>query len=173
MPLTHRPATAADISLLRTLADRIWRACYPGMISPAQIDFMLGWMYSAEKIAEELASGIRWELASLDDTPAGYLSLTFHDDTTAELNKLYLLPELQGRGHGQAMLAHALRLAANRGCTELRLRVNKRNERALRSYARAGFQIVDSIVADIGGGFVMDDYILSRRLSQPDPQRGP
>jgi len=165
MPLAFRPASAADIPLLRSLADRIWRASYPAMITLDQIEYMLDWMYSAEKIAEELAHGVHWEIALLEDDPAGFLSLTYHSAILAELNKLYLLPELQGRGLGQAMLARAGQCAVARGCTELRLRVNKRNLRALRSYDRAGFRIVDNVVADIGGGYVMDDYILSRPLS--------
>jgi len=163
-PLTFRLATAADIPTLRDLADRIWRACYPGMISLEQIEYMLGWMYSAEKIAAELAAGVHWEIAALDETPAGYLSLTFHSPELAELNKLYLLPAMQGRGLGQEMLARALAIARERGCTDLRLRVNKGNARALRTYEGAGFRIVDSLVADIGGGFVMDDLVLARAI---------
>jgi ribosomal protein S18 acetylase RimI-like enzyme len=164
MTLAFRPATTDDIPTLRDLASRIWHASYPGMITGEQIDYMLGWMYSAEKLADELAAGVRWDIALLDDIPSGYLSLTFHSALLAELNKLYLLRELQGRGLGQEMLAYAIATAARRGCEELRLRVNKRNERALRSYDRAGFRIVDSLTADIGGGFVMDDYVLSRAI---------
>jgi GNAT superfamily N-acetyltransferase len=169
MPLAFHPAVAADIPLLRSLADRIWRVSYPGMISLAQIEYMLGWMYSADVIGGELRAGVHWEIALLDDTPAGYLALTFHSATLAELNKLYLLPELQGRGLGQAMISHAIEIAHARGCDELRLRVNKHNARALRSYTRAGFRIVDSVAADIGGGFVMDDHILARGV-KPPPQ---
>ena len=166
MPLTFRPASAADIPLLRSLADRIWRISYPGMISLEQIDYMLGWMYSEETIAAELATGVHWEISLLDEVPVGYLSLTFQSAGVAELNKLYLLPEHQGRGFGQAMLAHAIELAAARGCMEVRLRVNKRNARALRCYERAGFRIIDSITADIGGGYAMDDFVLACSLAR-------
>ena len=38
-------------ALLRDLAGQIWRTAYPGMISASQIEYMLGWMYSAGKIA--------------------------------------------------------------------------------------------------------------------------
>lgn len=157
-------ATADDIPLLRDLAGRIWRVCYPGIISAGQIEYMLEWMYSAEQIAEEMTAGIQWEIAQLDAAPAGFLSLTFHPPALAELSKLYLLPELHGRGRGQAMLKHAMESAAARGCAELRLRVNKRNARALRSYEHAGFSIIESIVGEIGGGFVMDDYVLARSI---------
>lgn len=161
-----REAIASDIPVLRDLAARIWRACYPGIISAAQIEYMLAWMYSDRKIAEEIAAGVRWELAFLEETPVGFFALTFHSADLAELNKLYLLPELQGRGLGQTMLCQAVTVAAERGCKELRLRVNKRNHRALRSYERAGFRIVDSVVTEIGGEFEMDDYLLARDLGR-------
>jgi ribosomal protein S18 acetylase RimI-like enzyme len=160
MILAFRPASPADIPLLRDLADRIWRACYQEMISPAQMSYMLEWMYSEEKIAAELIAGVQWTLVELGTAPVGYLSLSMHPPR-AELHKLYLLPEQQGRGFGQQMLAHIIASAAARGSTEIRLRVNKANLRALRAYDRVGFRIVESLVADIGGGFVMDDYVLS------------
>ena len=170
MPLTFRPAEPGDIPLLRDLATRIWRACYADLLSPAQIEYMLGWMYAAEKIAQELADGVLWEMAMLGDLPAGYLALSSQPSDIAELHKLYLLPEHHGLGHGQAMIAHACALVSARGAHALQLRVNKRNVRALRAYERAGFHIIDSIVADIGGGFVMDDYILTRPLTPaPSP----
>ena len=164
--MTFRPAGTGDIPLLRELASRIWRVSYAALLAPAQIEYMLGWMYSAQKIAQELADGVLWEVALLDSLPAGYLSLSSQPDGVAELHKIYLLPELHGLGHGQAMLAHACALATERGAHSLHLRVNKGNARALRAYERAGFRIIESIVADIGGGFVMDDYILARRLGQ-------
>ena len=165
MPLTFRPAEPCDIPLLRDLASRIWRASYTDILAPAQIDYMLGWMYAEPKIAQELGDGVLWQVALLDSLPAGYLALSAPAGGTAELHKLYLLPSHHGCGHGQAMLAHACGLASQQGARELHLRVNKRNARALRAYERAGFRIIDSILADIGGGFAMDDYILARRLA--------
>lgn len=165
--LAFRPAGVADIPAIQALADRIWRESYAAMLPPAQIDYMLDWMYGTGKIAGELASGVIWELAEVGCVASGYLSVTTKDFGHAELNKLYLLPTLQGRGHGQAMLARALAIARDRQATALTLRVNKNNTRALRAYERAGFRTVDSIVADIGGGFVMDDWVLARSL-QPE-----
>ncbi|MEA3206977.1 MAG: diamine N-acetyltransferase [Chthoniobacter sp.] len=163
--LAFRTATAADIPLLRDLARRIWGTSYAEMLTPEQIEYMLAWMYSPEKIAAELADGVLWEIALLETEPVGYLAITFQGQ--AELNKLYLLPEHQGRGLGQSMIARALEVAAARGCGELRLRVNKQNSRALRAYERAGFRVSESLVSDIGGGFVMDDYVLVRAVTPP------
>ena len=43
------------------------------------------------------------------------------------------------------------------------LRVNKGNP-TVRIYERAGFIIKESVVKDIGNGFVMDDYIMEKTL---------
>ena len=48
--MTIRPAVEADVPLLIELAQRIWRACYPEIISPEQIEFMLAWMYAEDEI---------------------------------------------------------------------------------------------------------------------------
>ena len=134
------------------------------MISVEQIEYMLERMYSAEKIGQELEGGVEWELAEREGEPVGYLALVFYGTHHAELSKLYLLPEYHGLGFGQIMLTRAVEQSKRHGCAELRLRVNKFNARALRAYQRAGFQIVDELVAEIGSGFVMDDYVLTRVL---------
>jgi hypothetical protein len=48
--------------------------------------------------------------------------------------------------------------------TELVLNVNKRNEVAIAAYSRHGFTIRESVKNDIGGGFVMDDYVMAKPL---------
>jgi ribosomal protein S18 acetylase RimI-like enzyme len=44
------------------------------------------------------------------------------------------------------------------------LTVNKRNTRAIAAYRRNGFTVLEAVVADIGGGFVMDDFLMSKHL---------
>ena len=81
-----------------------------------------------------------------------------------KLHKLYLLPELHGRGLGSRLLQHVeseVRAGAGR---RLILSVNKRNTQAIAAYRRNGFVIAESVVTDIGGGFVMDDYVMAKEL---------
>jgi diamine N-acetyltransferase len=166
--LTFRRATADDIPRLRELAEKIWRTSYAEMITARQMDYMLGWMYSAVKIEEELSAGVGWEVAALEDRAVGYLACTAEPSASRlKLDKLYLLPELQGRGFGQQMLARVFQIADAFGTREVWLQVNKRNARAIRSYERAGFRIERSAVFDIGEGFAMDDFIMVRDLPSP------
>jgi RimJ/RimL family protein N-acetyltransferase len=50
------------------------------------------------------------------------------------------------------------------GADRLMLTVNKRNAKAMAAYQRNGFTLTESVVVDIGGGFVMDDYVMTKEL---------
>ena len=129
--MTIRPAVEADVPLIIDLAQRIWRACYPEIISPEQIEFMLGWMYSEDEIRRQIAAGVPWKIAELDGRPIGYLSYHREEDGRVKISKLYVLPEHQRRGHGQEMLAHIFEQARMLGAPAVWLQVNKRNEGAM------------------------------------------
>ena len=163
--MRFRPAIAADIPLLRELAQRIWHACYPDIISAEQIEFMLGRMYSEEQIRKELAEGVSWEV--IENEPGnsiGFLAFHLEPDNRVKLNKLYVLPEVQGKGIGTAALRHVFASAAKLGARAVWMQVNKANHRAIGAYKKAGFQIVEEAVFEIGNGFVMDDYLMEKAV---------
>lgn len=43
---------------------------------------------------------------------------------------------------------------------KIQLTVNKHNINSINAYKKWGFKTIDSVVTDIGSGFVMDDYIM-------------
>ncbi len=55
-------------------------------------------------------------------------------------------------------------IARKRGLDALYLTVNKNNEMAIRAYKANGFEVIDAVETDIGEGFVMDDYIMERKV---------
>ena len=61
------------------------------------------------------------------------------------------------------MLGYIDDYARRNGIRTEYLRVNKENP-TVRIYKRAGFIIKESVVKDIGNGFVMDDYIMEKTL---------
>ena len=160
------PATEADLPALAELAGVIWRQHYPGIISTAQIDYMLGKMYALETLREEIGSrGIRFYRLLVDGRFGGFVSLGPADaDGVMKLHKCYLLPELHGRGHGSRLLKHCETEARRLGARRLMLAVNKRNTKAVAAYQRNGFVVAESVVTDFGCGFVMDDFIMAKDL---------
>ena len=150
------------------LARRIWQAHYPGIITQAQIDYMLDQRYTPARLQAELAMpDVRWELARRAAGELVGFSSTIHLPAERELklDKLYVLPELHGLGVGRALVDSALRRAATLDCQAMVLAVNKHNDQAIAAYRRLGFVVRVASTTDIGGGFVMDDFIMARSLS--------
>ena len=159
-------ATEAGLPAISELAGVIWRACYPGIITSEQIDYMLARMYSLDVLRDEIRSqGVRYDLLLVDGKPAGFASYGPTSERGAmKLHKLYLLPELHGRGLGSRLLQHVEREVRTGAARRLILSVNKRNAKAITAYQRNGFVIAESVITDIGGGFVMDDYVMTKGL---------
>jgi ribosomal protein S18 acetylase RimI-like enzyme len=157
--VTFARATPGDIPLLQALAGQIWRAHYPGIISVEQIEYMLDRMYAADVIDQEMRAGIPWELIRDGEEAVGFLSYSFDQSAARlKLHKLYVLVERHGQGLGRAGLTRVMEVAAALGAREMSLYVNKRNQKAIRAYERAGFTVAESVTNVFGGGFVMDDY---------------
>ena len=154
--------TAADFGTVAALADTIWRAHYPAMISMAQIDFMLAGRYTAERLSRYLDADDCWlELLMVRGVAVGYCSYALTETPQEmKLQELYLLPDYRGRSLGSFMLRHVEAQARTRGCTALLLTVNKGNTDAIAVYRHAGFSVREEAVFDIGNGFVMDDYVM-------------
>ena len=80
------------------------------------------------------------------------------------ISKIYLLKEHRGEG---PVLGHHPLLRAPRPRARpdaLYLTVNKHNEMAIRAYKAKGFEVIDAVETDIGDGYIMDDYIMEKKL---------
>ncbi len=168
-PLT--PLARADFDAIAALARRIWREHYVSIISKEQIEYMLAGRFTAENLAKYLDAPDRWMRVLRDgDEIVGYCSWSLSGrPREMKLEQLYLLPRLHGRGLGRAMMELVEADARARACDTLVLTVNKKNTTASRVYFAAGFQVREEAVFDIGNGYVMDDYVMEKRLPTTAP----
>lgn len=160
------PLEPEEIGELVILAREIWLAHYPSIISRDQIEYMLAQRYAPEVIRKELERlDVWWDVLREDGRLAGFSSY-FLTGAPGEmkLDKLYVDTRRQRRGHGGRLIERAAEVARSQGCHRLMLAVNKRNLNAIGAYLKHGFEVVDAVVKDIGGGFVMDDYVMALRL---------
>lgn len=84
-------------------------------------------------------------LAFVDGKAAGLINCFFGFSTFVgapllNVHDIAVLDEYRGNGIGQALLAHVETVASQRGCCKLTLEVLSNNQRALKSYDRAGFR---------------------------------
>ena len=158
---TIEAVAVADAETIAALAGEIWRVHYKDIISAAQIEYMLNQRYSSALIRSELARGVAWDKLVLDDAIIGYASyLAGTRPGEMKLDKLYVHHDHQRKGYGGRLIERAAAAARAAGCTTLMLAVNKANVQAIAAYVKHGFRIRESVVQQIGGGFVMDDYFM-------------
>ncbi|MDZ4287172.1 MAG: GNAT family N-acetyltransferase [Prosthecobacter sp.] len=157
-----------ELPIVQKLAHRIWFEYYPGIISEAQIRYMLAiWYETGAMIREMNMRDVWFALIEAEAHGAvGYLSFEQPQGTDIVfINKLYVLPEMHGRGLGAAALRWTEERARELDCQRVQLRVNKANAIAIRAYQRAGFRFLEDVCTDIGSGFVMDDYLMEKAVA--------
>ena len=160
------PLAPADFDAVAALARRIWLEHYISIISKEQIEYMLGGRFTAANLARYVDARDRWfDVLRHDGAIVGYCShALLPDPREVKLEQLYLLPELHGLGLGKRMMVHIESHARELGRDTLVLQVNKQNTKAASVYLRAGFEVREEAVVDIGQGYVMDDFIMQKRL---------
>ena len=159
------PLREEDILDLARLARDIWHAHYPSIITVEQIEYMLDQRYRPEIIRNQLASDTAWwDKLVLDGAMVAFTSyeLAEHSDAI-KLDKLYVRYDLRGRGYGSLLMHHVEERARALGKTRLYLQVNRNNASAIEAYLRNGFAVTEAGRFDIGG-FIMDDYVMSKAL---------
>ena len=161
MTAVVEPLATSDVETLCSLAREIWRSHYPPIIGEAQTEYMLAQRYDAAVVRAELESGdIWWDVVREDGTIAAFASSMRTADGELKLDKLYVHPSRQRRGLGAMLIEHAMRRARDLRLAGVVLAVNKHNASATAAYRKHGFEVREAVVKDIGGGFVMDDYVM-------------
>jgi ribosomal protein S18 acetylase RimI-like enzyme len=167
-PIRIVGATEADLAAVAELAGIVWRKHYPGIITQGQIDYMLEHGYSHDALLRFVAEpGAGLLLAYSGAGLIGFAA--YHrmaDADELKLDKLYVHPDAQARGVGSRLIARVEAAAIGQGLAVLILNVNKHNVHAIHAYEKNGFAIRESVVVDIGEGYVMDDYVMAKRLSR-------
>ncbi len=161
------PLRDADIAPICALAREIWLQHYPGIITVKQIEYMLAQRYSPDAIREQLQAGEAcWDKLEVHGELCGFASYERGAQARAmKLDKLYVHQQVRGKGYGAALIEHVAQAARQLGMDNLYLQVNKYNHGSVAAYLRAGFAVEKTVKVDIGNGFFMDDYVMSRSLA--------
>jgi GNAT superfamily N-acetyltransferase len=163
--MTISVASESQLGIIQNLAKVIWPDAYGAILSEAQLDYMMEMMYSNDSLRSQLLSNNVFLLAEIENKIVGFASceLNYQNSNSTKIHKLYVLPEIQGKGVGKGFIQYIQNIALNQANSALILNVNKYNK-AKDFYLHNGFEIAESVVVQIGNGYVMDDFIMRKMI---------
>lgn len=157
--------TQNQLPIIKDLAYAIWPDAYGKILSNEQLDYMLELIYNVDSLQKQLEQKHIFLLVEDENQFIGFASyeLNYKNSNKTKIQKIYILPSIQGKGIGKKMITFIEEKAIENQQKSLILNVNKFNK-AKDFYLSQGFLISYSEVIDIGRGFIMDDYVLEKVL---------
>ena len=154
-----------ELIIVRELAFSTWPDTFKEILSNEQIKYMLEWMYNLKTLREQVKSGHQFYVYEDNSIPKGFIGIELNSPQKNQLKiqKLYVLPELQGDGIGKKLIEKAIQVANQNGICEILLNVNRFNK-AVGFYKHIGFTVSYEENIDIGNGYLMEDYVMSLKL---------
>jgi RimJ/RimL family protein N-acetyltransferase len=171
--IIFKPTSADSVAEIQRLAQDIWPNAFREILAPEQIEYMMNWMYNTEQLQREInVDHIQYDRIFVGEICCGYVAYGPGENKTVKLHKVYIHPDRQRQGLGRAALHRVSEYARQHRFGRIVLRVNRHNQRAIQAYLKYGFTVRGEDVADIGNGYVMDDFIMEYALV-PDALRKP
>jgi len=151
---------------IQDIAGKTWPATYGAILSSEQIQYMFSMMYDLEALKNQAETkNHHFIIAEEDGNFLGFASYEFdcHDKPITKIHKIYILPETQGSGIGKKLLYYISEKAKANNQDYLSLNVNRFND-AIHFYNKMGFEKVGEEDINIGNGYLMEDFIMQKKL---------
>jgi diamine N-acetyltransferase len=146
------------------LAKEIWVEHYTKIIGIKQINYMMEKFQSVKAVATQIKNeGYLYYLIEENNSNIGYFAVLLREDELY-LSKCYILSSKRGKGYGKEAMNYIVNLCIEKDLKKITLNVNKHNTKSIAAYKKLNYKIIDSVVNDIGNGFVMDDYIMEKKV---------
>jgi len=148
-----RKATASDIESFKRFMIQAWDEAGPGAT---------GWTGASDERVEQLTSddflsslftrpNVTVFLAWDNGKVVGFASNRVVDGKTVELSGIVVLESMTGKGIGSRLLDAAVKEVADDGFSQIVVKTEKFNERAIGFYTNKGFEVKDRMVSEMEG----------------------
>lgn len=155
--------SADDVALLADIASRVWHEFFPSLLSAGQIDYMVEKFQSPGALSAQLGEGYEYFFVVSGGEKIGYAGVK-PGGKKLFLSKLYILKKFRRQGLASQTFAFLEGICRSRGLASVWLTVNRHNTHSIEVYRAKGFDVVREQMADIGGGYVMDDYVMEKKI---------
>jgi GNAT superfamily N-acetyltransferase len=163
--VTIRHATLADVAAIHLLAEKIWWPTYQDILEKDQIRFMLDAFYAEEKLRKQISSGEQSFLLLLEnEVPVAFAAFAGDKENQEVmiLEKIYSLPEVQGKGYGRELIEFVATQARLAGKSILQLYVHRAN-RAKNFYEKMDFKVVKEVDRPLDK-YLLTDFVMQKEL---------
>ena len=166
-----RTAIGADAKLIRVLGTVTFFEAYFEQDDPHDLANYIHESFDMEKIRAEIAdTNAAFFIIYLDNHAVGYAKLRENSEVeciktenSIELQRIYIVERVFGKGIGAQLLEHCLETAKARGFETLWLGVWEENKRAQKFYAKHGFKRVGQLEfpygETVGTNFVLEKVL--------------
>lgn len=150
--------TVNDIKLLQEIGRKTFYDTFSSSNTEENMMKYLEEGFSEEKLISELNNAYsEFYFAVIDDKVVGYLKLNFgasqtelQDDSSMEIERIYVLQEYHGKKVGQILYDKAMQVANEKKVNNVWLGVWEENPRAIRFYQKNGFVEFDKHIFKLG-----------------------
>jgi diamine N-acetyltransferase len=168
MALHIQRATINDIKTIREITFKSWPQTYASILTASQIEYMLELMYSETELTKQIQQKDHSFIIVYEkNMPLAFASFSEIAQAIWKLHKIYILPEMQGRGIGRFIIQYIIQEIIPTGATALQLNVNRQNTAKI-FYEKMDFKIIRQEDIPIGNGYFMNDFIMEKQLKQDD-----
>ena len=148
MDLSFKKCALADLDLLIEISRSTFIASFEKVNNPDDFKTYITSAFSKEKMKDELLNvNTTFNFVYLNDTLVGYFKLNekdaqneHFDETSIELERIYIKEEFQGRQIGKEVLFKVIEIAKSKEVKFLWLGVWEHNDAAIRFYGRYNFK---------------------------------
>lgn len=152
-----RAAEHADLGTVYDIAQTTIRAIYPHYYPAGAVDFFLA-HHNRDHVSADIESGAVY-LAESDGRAVGTVTIS-----ADSINRLFVLPEEQGKGYGGELLRFAeTEIAKSYGTARLDSSLP-----AKLIYLRKGYMVIDSREIEANGDYLCYDIMIKRVASNAD-----
>lgn len=156
-------AELEHIPIIQKIVEPAWWAVYGPILTDEQVAYMLSEFYNHNALVDLINSGDQ-EFVILNDNgnDVGFAAFSKRkeESNVFKLNKLYLYPELKGKGYGKLLMDEVIARIDQKGGKTLDLNVNRYNE-SKGFYERMGFEVIYEEDIPVGK-FFMNDYVMRK-----------
>ena len=171
--MTHhfRNASFGDFNILLSFAKETFITAYAHLNEPSDFQAYLDEAFNPENFKKEMENhDSQFWLLEENNELIGYLKLNFgnaqtdlKEDDGMEIERIYVLNKLQGKGLGKLLIEKAIQIAKEAKMKYVWLGVWDINHKAIKFYEREGFEKFGTHVFPIGSED-QTDFLLRRFL---------